>query len=389
MRSKRFSRGITALLANLVLLAAATLAAAQHEAVLYRFQGLSDGAQPQSTVIAHQGFLYGTAKDAGYGTTYIGGGGTGCQAGCGTVFQLSPGTGGVWNETVLYRFQGGGDGAFPETSLTLDSTGNLFGTTTEGGQGTCSGGSTGCGTVFELSPPAAPGGLWTENIIHFFQNGSDGSFPQTGLVMGNQGVLYGGAGLGGGCSRGGCGTVFQLSPPSVPGASWTFTTLYNFSGSNDGITPGGLVLKQGALFGMATNSSTGLGGTVFKLSPSQNGPWIETLLHTFSLTQYSDGWSPTGGIAFDPYGNIYGVTNSGGTGLCNFGCGVVFELSPPAPPNTTWTETVLHNFHGTDGIYPNGLVLGGSALYGTTYGGGQVCSVYNARGCGVVFEVRP
>ncbi len=208
--------------------------------------------------------------------------------------------------------------------------------------------------------------------------------------MGNQGVLYGGATSGGGCSHpGGCGTVFQLSPPSVLGASWTFTTLYNFSGSNDGINPGGLVLKQGALFGMATNSSTGLGGTVFKLSPSQNGPWIETLLHTFSLTQYSDGWSPTGGIAFDPYGNIYGVTNSGGTGLCNFGCGVVFELSPPAPPNTTWTETVLHNFHGTDGIYPNGLVLGGSALYGTTYGGGQVCSVYNARGCGVVFEVRP
>src|SRR5258708_9070160 len=156
MRSKSFSRGITALLANLVLLAAATLAAAQHEAVLYRFQGLSDGAQPQSTVIAHQGFLYGTAKDAGDLTCNF--------SGCGTVFQMIPpaSSGNPWTQNVLYTFLGGNDGAAPWGSLIVDKSGNLYGTTYIGGGGT--GCQAGCGTVVQLSP--GTGGLWNETALY-------------------------------------------------------------------------------------------------------------------------------------------------------------------------------------------------------------------------------
>jgi hypothetical protein len=67
-------------------------------------------------------------------------------------------------ETILYSFQGGNDGSNPAAGLIADKAGSLYGTTRNGGSTACNTG--GCGTVFELSPPAAPGGQWTETVLY-------------------------------------------------------------------------------------------------------------------------------------------------------------------------------------------------------------------------------
>jgi uncharacterized repeat protein (TIGR03803 family) len=128
------------------------------------------GNAPQAGVVFDtNGNLYGTT---GYGGPYF----------RGDVFELSPSEGGDWTETILHTF-GYGDGNTPDSSLILDASGNAYGTTASGGKG-------GAGIVYELSP--GTGGLWTETILHNFQdNGFDGNFPETGLVMDSHGNLYG------------------------------------------------------------------------------------------------------------------------------------------------------------------------------------------------------
>ncbi len=177
------------------------------ENILYSFSGGQDGANPGSTPVLD------TAGNL-YGTTYYGGG-TGCGGiGCGTVFELSP-EGASWTETLLYRFAGGTDGSCPAGTLLMDSRSNLYETTiTGGGAGACT---AYCGTVFELSPVA--GGTWQETILHSFQGGADGATPENGVVMDSQGNLYGttiqGGGLGHCLSNGKnnyCGTVFEIIP---------------------------------------------------------------------------------------------------------------------------------------------------------------------------------
>jgi uncharacterized repeat protein (TIGR03803 family) len=132
--------------------------------------------------------------------------------GCGVVFELTPpsASGGAWTETVIYSFTGvNGDGAYPAASVLLDKSGILYGTTTSGGQVTpaCT---SGCGTVFQLTPPTIPGGIWTETVLHGFtgQNG-DGSIPMAGLTETSSGVLYGTASAGGTAGK---GTVFSVTP---------------------------------------------------------------------------------------------------------------------------------------------------------------------------------
>ncbi len=116
------------------------------ETVLHSFNGRRDGAAPLSSLILDKaGNLY--------GATSYGGGGSGCGGhGCGVVFKLTPGSGGHWNETVLHRFYGGRDGSVPNVDkLVFDASGNLYGVTIAGGQGTCNNGA-GCGVVFEITP---------------------------------------------------------------------------------------------------------------------------------------------------------------------------------------------------------------------------------------------
>jgi uncharacterized repeat protein (TIGR03803 family) len=149
------------------------------EKVLYSFSGGSDGANPVGALVADKaGNLYGTTSQ---------GGSSNCTAGCGIVFELTPPAtrGGVWSETVLCRFTGGSDGAAPESNLTFDAAGNLYGTTASGG------GASHAGTVFELAPPSTQGGAWTETVLYSFAGGSDGKSPVAGLVFDAAGNLYG------------------------------------------------------------------------------------------------------------------------------------------------------------------------------------------------------
>src|SRR5579863_9863014 len=168
-------------------------------------------------------------------------------------------------EDVLFSFAGSGEhGSSPVGGLIFDAAGNLYGTTIAGGAGVC--GTEGCGTAFELTPAA--GGGWTQKVLHsFHDNGKDGWYPVTSLILDATGNLYG----------------------------------TNENGGSHG------------------------GGTVFELTPSAGGEWTEKILHNFGLAG-GDGTAPEAALIFDAAGNLYGTTSSGGAHLS----GTVFELSPTA-----------------------------------------------------------
>jgi uncharacterized repeat protein (TIGR03803 family) len=303
-----------------------------------------------------------------YGTTYEGG-----ANGAGTVFELEPKAGGGWTESVLYSFctlSSCTDGANPYfVPLIFDVTGNLYGTT-------LSGGTYGDGTVFELTPAA--GGGWTETVLHSFANNStDGYQPASGLIFDTSGNLYGTTGHGGDVCD--CGTVFELTPAA--GGSWTETVLHSFGHGTDGINLyAGLIFDtSGNLYGPTQNGGAYRSGTVFELTPAAGGSWTETVLYSFGGT---NGANPYGPLTFDAAGNLYGTTEYGGA----YSSGTVFRLKPKVSGG--WTEKVLHNFqnNGTDGYLPDaGLIFDASGnLYGTTPLGGDTCS-----NCGTVFELEP
>ena len=334
------------------------------ESVPYTFSGNSDGASPASALISDShGNLYGTAVYGGNTS------GSNCPGqdpptGCGVVFELTPPSGGTgpWTETVLYTFQGGSDGAYPQSSLIFDSRGNLFGTTSNGGKlsGSCSG-LGGCGVVFELSPPSGGKAPWTETVLYTFQGGNDGAFPYASLIFDSNGNLYGTTSGGG---TGLDGTVFELSPPSGSPSTWTETALYSFTGSSDGGSPlaGVIFDSSGNLYGTTYSGAHGL-GVVFELSPPSggSGSWSEDVLFVF--TGHGDGGLPFAGLTFDSKGNLYGTTaigglTSGATCKKSGGCGVVFELSPPGVGSDDWTETPIYTFTAsTDGGYPYAGVI--------------------------------
>jgi uncharacterized repeat protein (TIGR03803 family) len=227
-----------------------------------------------------------------------------------------------WTETDLYDFKGDTvegetDGSSPLAGVIADSKGALFGTTDIGG-------TSDNGTVFKLKPPVPPATTWTEKVLYSFTGGSDGAFPEAGLIFDSQGALYGTTQSGGGPSQG--GVVFKLTPPVPPATTWTETVLHRFKGAPDGA-------------------------------------------------------NPQAGLIFDSKGALYGTTSNGG----RLGNGTVFKLTPPVPPATKWTETVLYSFgEPPDGIIPlAGLIIDNNgALYGTTFQGGTA-------GHGTVFMVTP
>jgi uncharacterized repeat protein (TIGR03803 family) len=308
--------------------------------------------------------------------------------------------------TTLYSFNGGSDGADPLAGLVIGSGPSgqplLYGTTENGGNSNsgCLGSS--CGTVFSLTPPAATGDSWTENVLYRFKGGSDGANPEAGLVIGMSKVLYGTTVVGG---SSGNGTVFSLTPPASPGGPWTEVVLYSFAAGSDGANSyAPLVSSGGVLYGTTFSGGTGNQGTVFSLTPpaSPGDPWVETVLHSF--TGYpSDGATPYAGLAIGsgPGGHavLYGTTYFGGTSVCDgSGCGTVFSLAPPASPGATWRETVLYSFAGgIDGFSPDaGVAIGNGpgghpVLYGTTEeGGANSCSFPAAHtGCGTAFSLTP
>jgi uncharacterized repeat protein (TIGR03803 family) len=380
-------------LALLVLgLAFSATAWAARETVLYTFpEDGSTGNYPESALVADKaGNLYGTTLFGGVNPVNCSNG-----FGCGTVFELSPPSqpGGAWTETVLYEFQGGGDGEGPQCTLVIDDSGNLYGTSSYGYPSISFG-----LVVWELSPPSQPGGAWTETTLYNFPGLYLGYYGNQGsLLMDRIGNLYGttylGGTTGGNCGIYGCGTVFETSPPLQFGGAWTGAILYSFQGGSDSETAGGSLMSdsRGALYGMTLGSGECPPecGTVFQLQPPSEpgGSWTETVLYAFNG---GDGDEPSAGLIFDRKGNLYGTTGYGGPLSCDYGrqgCGNVFELSPPAQPGEAWTETVLYNFmvpKTGDGQYPDSSLImdGRGNLYGTTSSGGY-------RGAGTVFELVP
>lgn len=195
---------------------------------------------------------------------------------CGSVFEIMPGVdGGAWTGTAIHIFAGGpGDGCKSWAVLAVDANGSLYGTTSYGGSGPCGAGTLapGCGTVFQLNPPATPGGPWTEAILYSFtgaSEGNDGAFPIGGVVMASNGSLYGATQSGGvGCKGGGCGTVFQLTPPPTAGGAWTEKVLHRFDGT-DGESPVAqpTLSRTGVLFGTTSAGGRAGGGTVYSIAP--------------------------------------------------------------------------------------------------------------------------
>jgi uncharacterized repeat protein (TIGR03803 family) len=227
----------------------------------------------------------------------------------------------------------------------------------------------------------------TETILHTFLGGNDGTFPNAGVIFDAAGNLYGtaqGGGTSSSCGINGCGIVFELSP--VSGGGWTKTVLYDFAGGNDGIEPIGALIFDGAGNLYGTTAAGGSGaceggcGIVFELSPITGGGWSEKVLYTFAGGE--DGIEPTSSLVFDASGNLYGTTVSGGVHRY----GTVFQLKPGA--NGSWSERVLHNFAASakDGSSPEcNLVFDAEGnLYGTTDHGGA----YNFYG-GMIFELTP
>jgi uncharacterized repeat protein (TIGR03803 family) len=283
-------------------------------------------------------------------------------------------------ETVLYNFAPGVYGSNPYANLILDSSGNLYGTTGEGGNSTkCSLGS-GCGTVFMVAPPSSGGTTWTQSVLYSFQgeSGNDGSSPQSALVFDNDGNLYGTTASGG---KYNAGTVFKLAPPATTGDAWTETVLYNFKGGTDGSNPASALIFNSTwktLYGTTPLGGASSFGTVFKLTINAKGTaWTESILYSF--TGRSDGGKPYSGLALRS-NSLYGTTLDGGVSSQ----GAVFKLAPPATAGAAWTETVLYSFTGQgDGGKPYAGVIFNTAgdLFSTTGSGGS--------GYGTVFELTP
>jgi uncharacterized repeat protein (TIGR03803 family) len=297
-------------------------------------------------------------------------------------------------ETTLYNFPGGYIGGLPESDLIMDSAGNLYGTTLEGGgpASKCGTSESSCGTVYELSPGS--GGTWTETILHSFSEDANGGRLFSGLVQDAAGNFYGTTTDGGNlaaCIGGifpgeGCGVAFKLSRDSA--GHWKETVLYTFNGGADGALPfADLILDAaGNLYGTTQyggflNGCGKIGcGVVFRLTHTSTG-WHETVLHSFG--GINEGYPAA--LVQDASGNLYGTVLQGGasTSTCSSGCGMAFELSPTS--SGPWTFTLMHSFTGgSDGANPSSSLTFDTAgnLFGVTQHGG-------ANSVGNAYELSP
>lgn len=239
----------------------------------------------------------------------------------------------------------------------------------------------------------------TERVLHSFEAGNDGYYPEiTPLVLDRSGNLYGTTKYGGGgpCLVGqyaGCGMIYQLARPARAGGAWTENVIWRFESGTDGGYPGGLVAADGALFGVAGTGGTGACsggcGYLFTLtSPTAaGGAWTKT--DVFDFPTADRGCSIT---ASDATGNLYGV--GGGTNLPN---GTICELIRPAASGESWKFTTLYAFKGVgrgrsigDGSGPLGVTFDRHGnLWGATASGGH-CQLFEGGSCfGTLFLLTP
>jgi len=374
-------QSVMAMIALAVLLGAGATPPAQAQTftLLHSFAGAPDGANPVAELVQDPaGNLYGTTQQGGI----TGGACTNIGLGfnsCGTVFKID--TSG--NETVLYRFTGGTDGAFPAAGVVRDGAGNLYGTT--------------LGGIFKLDTNntltplhnvGSTGGLVMDAAGNLYGSTSEGIFKldpagtftmldasarsEATLTLDATGNLYGTTEFGG-TGVCGCGTVFKLDKTG------TYTVLYSFTGGGDGLNPlGGVVLDAaGNLWGTtsggggpncgAANKPKISCGTVFTVSPA--GGEIRDL-------SLQDSLYPAGGLVLNAAGTFYGTSEHSGSPEAG---GTVFEIG------ASGIEKFLHTFDGLpDGTSPvAGLVQDPAGnLYGTTSAAGPL-------GMGTVFKINP
>jgi uncharacterized repeat protein (TIGR03803 family) len=313
---------------------------------LYSFKGRTSGGQPDGSLLAYKGALYGTTSS--YGKGY------------GTVFALEA----FGKVRVLHQFGGFPDGAYPQANL-VALRGVLYGTTSAGG-------THGGGTVFAITTPG------NERVVHDFGKDHDGAQPEGGL-MAYRGVLYGTTQNGGAHNR---GIVFAMTP------SGQEQILHSFAGApRDGGHPtGALIAVNGDFYGTTrAGGKTESGGSAFKISPFGN----ERVVHSFGVA-FRDGKNPAGTLVYTDH-TLFGTTLHGGA--YDKG-GTIFAMTPGGG-----SYLVLHSFgKGDDGAYPAaGLIAVKGELYGTTMGGGdtprqsQECispRPYGGYTCGTIFKVN-
>jgi uncharacterized repeat protein (TIGR03803 family) len=270
-----------------------------HETVLHTFSCLGcpahDGISPNgSLMLDSAGNLYGTTNAGG-------------SAGLGTVYKLDP----TGHETVLHNFTNGADGANPTAGVTMDSAGNLYGTTVVGG-GTLS-----SGVLYKLDPTGKETTLYEFCRLGFFPGSpvfcQDGKNPLGGVALDSAGNLYGGTFDGGPRASGGPGVVYKVDPTGHE------TVLYAFQGTTDGNgVRGNVVLDSaGNVYGTAEFGGAFGSGVVFEVSPTGH----ETVLYSFGGVF---GMFPFAGVIRDAAGNLYGTTAFGGAA----GAGVVYKITP-------------------------------------------------------------
>jgi len=404
---------------SLLMLATAAWAGSKFK-VLYDFKGGNDGIDPQGNLV------FDTAGNL-YGTTTEGGGTSACNGrykGCGIVFQLLPQTRGPWKENILYSFPNGasegvglngnlvldvagnvygtafydgagfagtvfeltpgsggwtekiiysfcqsgcGDGESPGSGVIFDDSGNLYGTTTQGG-------TDGGGVIFKLAPG---NGTWSESVLYNFcpYHTCSGGWLPVGLIRDASGNLFGVTAWGGNyfwpCTPGvGCGAVFELSPSS---SGWNYSVLHRFTGRDGAFANSGVIQdKQGNVYGTTTADGAFGCGTVFELAPKSEGGWRYSVL-------YNLRGPSAGSLLLDAGGNLYGATTGLAAGSCqNETQAEIFKLSPSKHGH--WKYSNLHTLSGSAS---SGLIFDKSGhLYGTAATGGT-------DGLGFVFELTP
>lgn len=325
--------------------------AATSQGIVYAFTGDVDGGNAATSV------AFG-ADGRAYVTTVAGGGDA-----CGTVDRLRP-VQGTWVEKTLWTFTCGADGKNPHGGVTIDGSGNIYGTTVAGGTGgICAG--DGCGVVFRIGPHG------DFRTLYNFTGGKDGSGPGNALALDSHGALYGDAPDAG---AHGFGVVYQLAFRH----KWTLKVIHAFNGGDDGSTGSLgplLVDAAGDVFGVAELAGRHQAGTAFEITPGANGTWTFHVLYAFK--GMPDAAFPYGGLIADTNGDLFGTTYFGGA----TGNGAVYELvHRPAG----YGERVLYSFTGgSDGGNPTSTLAFDAAgdLYGTTSAGGASC------GCGTIFKI--
>jgi uncharacterized repeat protein (TIGR03803 family) len=260
---------------------------------LYQFQGsgASDGAYPYNV-----GSMAMDASGNLYGTTYKGGIPGGPYSGnFGTVFEYNPTTA---TETVLYEFQSIPNGAHPFAGVTIDASGNLYGTTYGGG-------ASNEGTVWELSPNGSGG--YTHTILYSFTGGNDGGMPYGGVALDSAGNIYGVAEFGGANNT---GTLYEISASGTFSVLHTFASMFN-SSATDGFYPYAVMLaSDGNLYGTSSSGGTGAGGAIWGyqlvMTPTTTTTTVTSSLNpsafgqtvTFTAAVTGQGKTPTGTVTF-------------------------------------------------------------------------------------------